>query len=52
MACASKLVPLFYKPIIDNQLKPDEKLDPACVSDATIQCQFLKDAVSQYKMKN
>lgn len=44
-------MPLFYKPIIDTQLKPDERLDPTCVSDATSKCQFLKDAFSQYKMK-
>jgi hypothetical protein len=51
VTCASKLVPLFYKPIIDTQLKPDERLDPACVFDATTKCQFLKDAFSQYKMR-
>ena len=36
VSCAAKLIPLFYKPIIDNQLKPDEKLDPSCVSDANL----------------
>jgi len=51
VSCASKLVPLFYKPVIDNQLTPDQRLDPTCVSDATMKCQFLKDATSQYKMK-
>ena len=51
VSCASKLIPLFYKPIIDNVLKPNEKLDPSCVSDANQKCPFLKDAFSQYKMK-
>lgn len=48
---AGKLVPLFYKPIIDNVLKPNEKLDPSCVADATMKCMFLKDAFSPFKMK-
>jgi len=50
-ACAARLVPLFYKPIIDNQLKQHEALDPSCVADATMKCQFLKDAFSTFKMK-
>ena len=50
-AAASTFVPLFYDPIINNQLKPHEKLDPSCVSDAKQKCQFLKDCFSQYKMK-
>jgi hypothetical protein len=51
LECAQKLVPLFYKPIIDHQLKVNERLDATCVSDATMKCQFVKDATSQYKMK-
>jgi hypothetical protein len=48
---ASKLIPLFYKPIIEHVLKPNEKLEPSCVQDALDKCPFLKDAFSQYKMK-
>jgi hypothetical protein len=50
-SCAAKLVPLFYKPIIESQLKPGEKLDPTCISDANMKCLFLKDAFSTFKMK-
>jgi hypothetical protein len=51
VSCASKLAPLFYKPIIDHVLTPNQRLDATCVDDANQKCQFLKDAFSQYKMK-